>query len=179
MGIRDDEINRIKKYAQGLGVIIKFVPYFKGAGAADWSWQDKTINIYMHSGVTKISIILSLLHEIGHHLDWIYKNKQTANKVETAYTDLVQGMMHGQRTDLNQETRNIILKEELDAIHYMSIIYKELDLKFPYWRLKVAQAMDAFDYKMLAKQGRFSTGSEYRDYKNKMKKYYKNRYKNK
>jgi hypothetical protein len=172
----DNELNRLIKYAESLDVKVLFPKYKRGYGAADWSWIDQTINVYVHSKNTKIGLLFSLLHELGHHLDWIYKKKRIPSNVYLAYNKLVDGHMDGFRTDLDKNTRRIILQEELDGIHYMEFIFKELDLKVPYWKLKLQQKLDIYDYKMLYKKGRFSTTAEFEKYKKRVKTFCKKKY---
>jgi len=177
MGIRDEEIKRIVKYSEGLGIKVRFLPFVKGCGGAEWDMITQEINIFQTKSQTKTETIINLLHELGHHLDWIYNNKVISDEVTKAFTLLNEGNIYGVRTDIPKKYRRIIYKEEKAGIEYMSIIHKELDLKLPLWKLKRRQALDLYDYEMLYKKGRFSTQLEYTIYKNEITDKFKKEYK--
>lgn len=178
MGIRDDEIKRLKKYAEGLGIKVYFKKYYKGCGGAEWDMDDQSIIIYPSSRYSKTDIILLLLHELGHHLDWIYHNKKDSKDALRAQELLCNGNMYGDRSDIPKKYRDIILREELAGIHYMDIIHKELDLKIPLWKVKMQQDIDASEYRLLASKGRFYTYKEAKEYKKGIKDYYRDKYGN-
>jgi len=177
MHIRDKEIQRILKYGEGLGIKIEFKPYTDGIGGGSWGWVDRVIEVYLDGRESKTSIILILLHELGHCLDHQYKEQTVSPEVVFAYMKLNEGKMYGLRDDLSQKERDIILKEELDGISYMELLYIELNLKIPKWKVKLAQELDSYDYTMLAKFGRFSSRTEFKKRKKflakKMKALYK------
>lgn len=173
MGIRDEEINRLKKYAEGLGIKVLFKENCKHNYAADWDMDDRIITIYTKNNESKTDIILSFIHELGHHMDWIYNNKKHSKKSQKAFEMLND---ETRKKKIPKSYRWIILNEELAGIHYMDIIHKELDLKIPLWKVKMQQALDAFQYKTFYKEGRFATEQEYMEYKRSIKEYYKERY---
>ncbi|PCI45914.1 MAG: hypothetical protein COB41_00560 [Proteobacteria bacterium] len=177
MGIRDRELDRLKKYAQGLGIKVTIRPAKKGEGGAEWDMDVREITLYKSSSSTKTDLILAFLHELGHHLDWIYKNKKDNKECFKAYELLNEGSMYGNRTDIPQKYRDIILQEEIDGVYYMDIIYKELDLKIPLWKVKLAQHMDLIEYKSLSKTGNFLTHKYVKNYRKKIKNKYMKKYK--
>lgn len=173
MGIRDVEIARIKKYAEGLGIKVLMKPYTPGSGDGEWDCIERKIIIYVADGQAKSDIILALLHELGHHLDWIYKNKEVPEDVIKAYERLCEGDASGERLDLSKKDRKIILDEELSGIRYMDIIHKELDLKLPLWRVKVCQELDIFAYQTLYDTSKFPTLKQYNNLKKRLTKKFK------
>lgn len=177
MGIRDTEILRMTKYAEGLGIKVHFKPHEKGCGEAEWDMDTQEIFLYTSSGTSKTTLILSFLHELGHHLDWIYNNKKDTKQAAKAYELLNRGNIEGDRSDIPQKYRNIILKEEESGIYYMDLIYKELDLSIPLWKVKMQQDLDLLEYKTLAKKARFLTNKEARDFRKNNKLYYMEKYK--
>ena len=179
MGIRDDELKRVKKYAEGLGIKVYFKPYVRGTGDAEWDLDDQSITLFVRSKNSKTDLILTFLHELGHHLDWIYSGKKISKQVDNACIKLCDGPMLGYRLDLTQKERDLILQIELDGIHYMEVIYQELNLKIPYWKVKLAQHIDAYNYRMLAEESRFSTKKEGIKERKEMTEYYKDKYGNK
>ena len=176
MGIRDEEIKRIKKYAEGLGIKVNFKKHRKGVGGAEWDMEDRQITIYISPRTNKTTIILYLLHELGHHLDWIYHNKKDSKEAAKAYELLNSGPMFGDRSDIPEKYRQIIYREEAAGIHYMSIIWKELDLKIPLWKVKLQQELDLCEYRRLANEGKFNTIKEHKEYRKSIKDYYIDKY---
>lgn len=181
MGIRDEELHRLKKYAEGLGVKVYFKKYIasEGHGLAEWDMVERAITIYEYPGVSKTKLILAFLHELGHHLDWIHNGKKELPGTERVFEKLAMGLMTGKRPDLTKTDREIILREERAGIAYMDVIHKELDLKLALWKVKLMQTMDLFDYEYLYKHGRFSTVKEYGIKKKELKPIYIKRYGNK
>lgn len=171
-----NDLERLKKYAQSLGIKVYFKPYVRGCGGADWSMEDQSITIYTHGKYSITDYILLMLHELGHHLDWIYNNKKQSKKELIAQEKLCAGKMYGKRPDLSKSIRRTILNSELAGISYMEIIHKELNLHIPLWKVKMQQELDAFDYKMLYNKGRFSTGKEFKEYRKSIKDFYKEKY---
>lgn len=161
MGIRDEEILRIKKYAEGLGIKVFMKPYKPGYGDGEWDCIDQSITIYTNPKQSKSDTILALLHELGHHLDWIYKNKEIPKEVIDVYAKLNTGAVSGDRVDLTKKERKVILDEEISGIKYMDVIHKELNLTFPLWKVKICQEMDIFAYRSLYNKARFPTLKEY------------------
>jgi hypothetical protein len=176
MGIRDDEINRLKKYAEGLGIKITLVPFYRGSGGGEWDMSSREITIYTRDDWSKTDYILTILHELGHHLDWVYNDKKDSAISYKAYAMLNQGHMYGPRLDMSQKYRDVLLAEEEAGVYYMDILHKELDLKIPLWKVKMQQELDLYDYVCLSKEGRFSTTKEYRAHRKTIKAHYKKTY---
>lgn len=160
--IRDEEIRRLKKYAEGLGAKIIEKPSYKGCGGGDWDCDTRTITYYTDKHQSKTDIILNLLHELGHHLDWIYKGKKISKKVLKACEVFYEGVVFGSKAHVSREYRKIIYEEERDGIFYMDIIWKECGLKLPLWKVKLRQYLDLLDYNRAYLDGRFTTAKEYR-----------------
>lgn len=175
MSIADD-LARVKKYAESLGIKVSFKDHYPGEGSAEWDMEGQFINLFVHEGQSKTSILLCLLHELGHHLDWIYNDKIIKKQEHDAQQALCSGNMHGKRPDLTKKQRKLILDSEIAGTNYMPIIHKELDLSIPLWKVKLEQDLDCYEYKMLYKKGRFPTRKEFKDYKRKIKNQYKEKY---
>jgi len=176
MGIRDTEISRLKKYAEGLGIKVYFKPYIRGMGIAEWDLDDQSITIYEKKSFSKTDYILTFLHELGHHLDWVYNNRKNDPEDVKAQELLCAGEIEGDRSDIPKKYRKRTYEMEKSGIYYMSIIYKELGLKIPYWKVKLQQDLDIYPYFILYKEGRFPTSKEDKEYRKKMTKIYKNKY---
>ena len=173
----NNDLHRVKKYAEGLGIKVYFKDYYRGAGGADWDMENQNITIYVHKGQSKTQILLTLLHELGHHLDWIYNDKKIKKQERKAQQILCSGHMFGKRNDLTKRQRKLILDSEIGGVNYMSLIHKELNLSVPLWKVKMQQDLDIYDYQMLYDYGRFATTEEFTEYKNKIKSYYMEKYK--
>ena len=155
MGIRDDEIKRLTKYAEGLNIKVVFKPYQRGIGSAEWDIENRQIVVFQAPGDSKTKIILAMLHELGHHLDWIYNNKHHSEESLKAFELLNEGSIEGHRFDIPKKYRKIIYEEEKSGIAYMSIIAKECDIKIPHWKVQLEQYMDLLDYEWLYKKGAY------------------------
>lgn len=161
MPIRDDEINRLVKYAEGLGVKVKFFFTVNPLADAEWTLDGTEIRIYRKKHQSKTDIILSLVHEIGHHIWFIHKkDRQPDLKFEEALdrqnlfdTDLT-------ATPAPKKFRKKILDTEKDATVWWDIIYKDTNLKIPKWKLDVAKKFDIWAYEVYYKTGFFPNKKE-------------------
>lgn len=154
MPIRDEEIKRLIKYAQGLNTqvsIIKGKPH--RTEEAEWAIDGSQIIVYTDSSTSKINIILSLIHEIGHHLAHIYKNdRKVDEKLEQALDD----------EDESKRTRRKIYNWELEGTKWWETIYKDTDCKFNINKLYISREFDLWQYEVYLETGRFpSMGQKY------------------
>lgn len=145
MGIRDKEIQRIEKYAEGLGLKVKWETHKKGDPGATWERESQILTIYTWSRQSKVSIILLFLHELGHHMDWIYSGKITDKKVEDAYGDEAKRTSK-KNPKLSKDRRKLIYDSECNGIQYMLIIAKELNLKLKESRILLEMEIDKWFY---------------------------------
>lgn len=161
MGIRDREIDRILKYAAGLGIKVEFIARKRGAGAAEWDNDPPCIRVYGAKHISKVNLICCLLHELGHHMDWIEQKRKVSDEVVKAYAQLNQGHMFGTRPDLTSTDTAVILCEEMAAVTWMGKLYEILQLTFPLYKLREAQLLDVYAYHILHRKNRFPTAMEY------------------
>lgn len=173
MSSQDRDIKKLKRYANKLGLKVYIRPYSRHTGAAEYS-SGKFITLFV-SKTTKTDMILSLLHELGHHLDWL-QNKRITQLEQEALTILNSGPMVGPRPDLSRKHRAKILQIEKAGVKYMSKIHKLLKLEIPFYKVKHQQAIDLFDYKFLYHHGRFATHEEATNLIYKKVGYYKKKY---
>jgi hypothetical protein len=171
MSIADD-LARVKKYAESLGIKVYVKDHYRGVGGAEWDMEDQSIHLYVYKNQSKTQILMALLHELGHHLDWIYNDKIIKKQETLAQQALCSGHMQGKRPDLTKKQRKLILDSEIAGTNYMEIIHKELDLSVPLWKIKYAQDLDCYEYKTLYKKGRFPTTKETREYRKQIRQYY-------
>lgn len=154
MNYLDKEIERLQKYAEGLNITVKWLKHRGGTTGAEWAiLSDNRIQITMYTwpGQSKIRLILNFLHELGHHLGFVYNNRKG-----NALTD--RALME---EDARKETdppiakgkRQLIYETERDDAQYREVIYKELDLKIPLWKLKADIDLDCWIYKQFWQKG--------------------------
>jgi hypothetical protein len=164
--IRDNEIERLQKYAESLGLPVSWRKYKKGFAGAMWYKVDDKISLIMYTWPrqSKIMIVLNLLHEIAHHLAFIYQGRQltaSALKVFSKEDD-----------ELTEHERELIYNIEKDDAKYRLTIAYELDIKIPEWRIKADIAVDEWFYYRFWKDGEYPTlNAVYEKYKELKEKY--------
>lgn len=165
MGIREKELERMIKYAEGLGIKVSFMPQLEDGTEAQWEMSGKEIKVFTKEKQTKLSIILSLIHELGHHLDFVYNKRRHTKKVWDA--------VHAKSPTKKQ--RRIIYEDELGGAAYHEIIYNELNLKIPLWRVRVERDLTLELYKKQIDNPEGASNKEIRDIKRKLIERYKNK----
>lgn len=159
MSWKDRDIKKLRVYARKLGLSVYKHPASRYTGAAEYVTGN---SITIFGKRTKTDIIMSYLHELGHHLDWL--------KVGTSKTDIIaldylnQGAMMGKRNDIPKKYRKKILQIEQSGVKYMTEIHKKLNLEISFKKVKQQQQDDLFDYIILYKKGRFPNTKEYEKY---------------
>ena len=167
--IRDDEIKRLEQYAYGLG--IKKIHYKGPSGdatGAEWV-IDKNNEIelvfYVHTRLSKRMLILNFIHELGHHMSWIYRDKKEDPQVlEALNAEFSRGPTDA---PLPKEQRKLIYQMEKADCDYRETIWNEVGIKMPKWRLYADIECDIWYYHRYYIIGEFPT------YKKTKAKYYK------
>jgi hypothetical protein len=151
---RDDELNRLVRYAQGMGLSVRFKPYVKGSGlGADWKFDGTEITIYVTSKCSKTEKIILLIHEISHHKAWIDNNRQMDPKVEEAIVS----------EENKKSYRKRILDMEISDSAYWEDIYKDTNCQFGVEKLKKHREFDIWCYEVLYETGKDATVKEKRE----------------
>jgi hypothetical protein len=145
MGIRDREIERIVKYAEGLGLTVEWHKSGYGDPGASWVREDQKIHIYTYPRMTKTITILNFLHELGHHMDWIYSNQEISVETEQAY-QLEDARIPYKSPPIPKEQRKLIYDSERAGIKYMINIARELNLKLKEDRILEEMELDTYIY---------------------------------
>lgn len=158
MNAKDRDLKKLKDYANSLGLKVYTKPYSRYTGAAEYV-SGKYIIIF-DKKTTKTDIIMSLLHELGHHLDWL--DQKNSKDILIALDYLSKGPMQGKREDIPKKYRKVILQTERDGVRYMTKIHKLLELEVPIEAVKIQQYVDLFDYEFLYKYARFPKCNEYK-----------------
>lgn len=149
--VRDDELNRLIRYAQGLGLSVRFKPYIKGSRTkAEWLTDGTEITIYTYSQCSKLEKILSLVHEISHHRAWIKDGRELDPRVEEALDD-EEGKKRNRKRILDMETE--------DSKHWEDI-YRDTNLQFNIEKLHKQRDFDLWQYRVYYETGEFPTVKE-------------------
>lgn len=143
---RDEELRRILLYAKGLGIKIRI---------ANYAWDDSgefahepvsEININKRVHTSKTELILTILHELGHHLYFVYTKKEIP---EAAYVKKA-----------SKRERKKLYEYEAAGIAYMLIIWTELNLKIPRWKVEKSMEQDTWVYEFYYLNNRYPNKKE-------------------
>jgi len=145
--IRDEELNRLIKYAQGMGISVKFKPYIpRSQYEAEWKIDGSEITIFVTKRCSKINKILSLIHELAHHKAFVDNGRQFDPKVEEAI-DSEENKIHRKR----------ILDYEREDTIYWEDIYKDTNCQFDIKILHKQKEYDIWNYEVFYETGKFPT----------------------
>ncbi len=115
---REEEIKRLVHYARGHGVKIFFKRPYDPKIKAEWATDGSTIWIYTTPKTSKIEIVLDLIHEIGHHKDFIKNGRRQDSIFENAVDKK------------SKKAKKVILKTELAGTQYWEEIYRDVGCSF-------------------------------------------------
>lgn len=167
MNSRDRDLLKLKKHIKSLGLKLYYRKYTKNTGSAEYL-SGEFITLFKKK-TTKKDIIMCLLHELGHHYDWL-TNPVMDPLTTAALFYLSNGPMQGKRQDIPKKYRKAIYKTECNGVRHMTAIHKELQLEIPYNLVVLQQSYDLYDYETLYKEGKFPTKKEYRKFVNEKRK---------
>lgn len=134
------ELNRLVKYAEALNIKVSFSNKDPGYGA-EWSTDGKTITIFKANTKKPLELVLTMYHELSHHLSWVYKGRKGDLKTDHILNKVALGR------DLTELQRKHIYEDEKFDYQYQYSIHKEIDSKIPLWRLEAEIALDEWIYK--------------------------------
>ena len=164
MGIRDEEINRLVHYAKGLGIKVSFkdyVPYSRDAGTM--TTDNTELDIFVQSNEPKISIILTLIHELGHAMQNIYAHDRKPNEeLDSAL----------ESEEDRKAERKIIYEYELKSSEWWENIYKETNMQFNINKLRLAREFDVWQYEVFYEEGKFPSGVRRKEKKKALRRKY-------
>ena len=158
---RDLELKRLIKYAQGMGVEVKFKPYVRGSGnAAEWRLDGSEITIYTTKRNSKIYNILLLIHELGHHKSFILNGRKSPSEEYDIFSP---------SDDKSKKfRRQMYLTEKRDSRHWETI-YKDTGCTFPVRILKLQRDYDLWVYHYFYKNGVWPSNKERGAYRAKLR----------
>jgi hypothetical protein len=147
MGIRDDEIKRLLDYCKSLSIQVIWDNKLVDAGAS-WDNINKDqaeIRLRKDTG-NKTLTILYLLHELAHHLAWVYDNR----KLSAEITDALR-----QDEPKTYQARKLIYEMEKSDATYRLNIVKELNIKISESKILVDIELDNWIYYEYWQNGKF------------------------
>lgn len=147
--IRDEEIKRLIRYAQGMGVAVRFKPYVRGGNEAESSLDGTEIIIYEASRTSKLDKVLSLIHEIAHVKGFIDNDRAVDPKIEEAID-----------SDENKRHRKRVLDMETMDSNYWVDIYRDTNCQFGLDRLEMQRNYDLWQYEVYYETGDFPSNNE-------------------
>lgn len=157
MSIRDEEIKRLIKYAQGVDTKITFSSKDTN-NSAEWilDEQSKTTEliIYTKPWHTKTHIIMCIVHELAHQMSYIYSGRKLSKKIHKVTSK--------EEHALTKKERKIIYEMEVNDFKYQYNIWQEVNIKIPLWKLTLEQGIDEYVYKIFYKENRFPSRREKR-----------------
>ncbi len=162
--IRDEELNRLIKYAQGMGLSVSFRPYkpFSLIGG-EWTTDGTELIVYVEKDTTKIEKVLILIHEISHHKAYINNDRENDPILDNILD----------KDDPNKKERYKIWRSEVRDSKYWEEIYKDTNCKFDIKKLHARREFDLWQYEFCYENDRDPTKEEkykkFKELKNKYK----------
>jgi hypothetical protein len=156
---RDEEIKRLIHYAKGLGV--KVIIYTKSSPDADaqWTLDGSLIEVFAGNTTSKTDIILSLIHELGHHVWFIHaKNRQPDLKFDEAIERQNLFEEDDHKNPAPKHLRKKIYDVEKAGTEWWLSIYKEVGIGIPEWKIHAAMEFDIWSYEVYYETGHFPGG---------------------
>jgi hypothetical protein len=152
--IRDEEIKRLILYAKCLGIKVTiYQRKSKDGNEAAWTMDGKSIDLWVSPTTSKTDIVLSLIHELGHHLVWVHdKNRQHPKNLDKA----IDKTTNGENLTANQ--RYLLYLDEVDGTAYWDVIIKEVNIKIPKWRVEAQKKIDLWMYDWFWRKGVWPNG---------------------
>lgn len=152
MGVRDEELKRLVRYAQGLNAVVRIRQDYPGNEAAGTCTTDGSeIEIFRSDDMSKISLILTLIHELA-HLQYNIHNfsRQPDERLEEALESIEDKKKH----------RKIVYDYEKGSSLWWDVIYKETNMSFPFCWLERYREFDVWQYEVWWTTGKWPTTKE-------------------
>lgn len=175
MGIRDDEIKKLEHYARGLGIKVTWTQYKRGSDVgASWVSDGSEIIICVRPRESKTAIILKFLHELAHHMAYVYSGRVGDFKTDQALN--AEDDRSPNDPILPKEQRKLIYIAERDDAQYRDQIYHEVGIKIPKYIFLADKALDIWIYYRYYLTGHFPTYRSIKKKKKELLKKYKEQY---
>lgn len=168
MGIRDQEIQKLQSYAEGLGLQVQWRKHRRGDPGAAWITDGSVLIMYTWPGKSKKRIVLDFLHELAHHMAWVYNNRQEDSATDEAL-DKESSRKPGD-PPIDKTYRKLIYVAERDDAEYRNAIAHEVGIKLDKKVLELDKKLDIAIYLYYYRTGEMPTQSFIERKKNKLKK---------
>lgn len=172
MSYLQDDLNKLIKYAQGLGLRVVIRDYDGSGDGAGWTTDGTEITLFRWKNQTITRMILNLLHELGHHLAWVYADRITNPKVDNALA--AEDSRKKGDPFIPKRKRKIIYEEERFDAQYREVIAKEVGLRVPLWKIKADIDIDIWGYRVYYETGKHPTAKDMNTLYKELKARYKN-----
>lgn len=156
MSYIDDDLDRLIHYAKGLGIkvsIKEYVPRSHDAGY--WVTDGTEVQLFKWKGQSKTKLVLILLHELAHHMSWVYSGKVFNPK----YTEASEKESDRTKQDppIKKALRKIVYMQELNDSKYQHSIAFEVGLRVPKWKIDMEIEIDMYIYQYYYIKGEYPT----------------------
>jgi hypothetical protein len=138
------ELNRLVQYAESLGIKVEFKDSSKGHVCAEWTTDGTEITVYSSKSKSITQNILDLLHEVSHHIAWTHKGRKTPIRTDEAL--MAEDRRHKKSPPIPKSKRKIIYEDERFDSQYQELIYNELGLKIPRWKVQAERDLSNWIY---------------------------------
>lgn len=138
-------ITRLKRYAEGLGAKVIIGGIGPDGVASDITLDGRIIRIFTHK--TKIGLVLSLVHELGHLLEHINNHRVPSVRIETALTS----------SNLTAAQRRLVLADEIAGLKWWDVIIADCELTIKPERVEFQKQLDVWIYQVWAETGKWPT----------------------
>lgn len=156
MHLNQKELNRLVKYGEALGLKVGFIGGVRAAVLDCEAYYNEptrfepgVIKVVRTPRTSLISQISSILHELGHHIDFTETGKLPNSYIHLDGDNKVPAW-----------ARQAIFNAERRAIKIAMRLYSELSLRIPYWKIKKELDCDLYCYGMFKRKDRFPTAQE-------------------
>lgn len=154
MSYLKDDLSRLVRYAQGLGLRVSFKEHTPGdSTGAEWltDGKDQEIVLYTWSGVSKVRLILNLLHELAHHVSFRHDRSKVSKTLLKALD--MEDERDPKGAPIPKRYRKLIYESEARDALYREAIAIETHLKLPMWKIKADKDLDIWLYKCYYETG--------------------------
>lgn len=150
---RDREIDRLKKYANALGVRVNLVQKDNHEDSGDWTTDGTHIRVFVEKHTTKTDIVLTLIHELGHHLWFIHEKERSPDlKFDQA--------LSYPKEPVPKKYRKKILEIEQQGADYWDVIVKDVNIKIAKWKIDMTAEFDVWQYEVYYETGEFPSNKQ-------------------
>lgn len=147
MSYLTDDLARLTRYAQGLGLRVSIKEHAGDGTGAEWLTDGVTqeIVLYRWNRQTKTRMVLNLLHELAHHLSFVYSGRKISKTLLKAL-DMEDSRSKSDPV-IPKRYRKLIYESEVKDAEFREIIAHETNLKIPMWKIKADKELDIWLYK--------------------------------